>query len=226
MIMAQSLFMALKRQHPESYLAVLAPPATLPLIERMPEVDSGIPANFKHKKIDFPERWRVAKELRRQNFDLAIVLPGSIKASLAPWLAGISRRTGFRGENRYGLINDMRSLDKAKLPLTVNRFVYLGTSIAEEFDNDNYRFPELVIRKTDVQATRSALGLNDNKPIIALCPGAEYGPAKQWPSSTFCGLNRSTYTRRKTMLVIWLTQGLENNPRNTRAFRVQHFRLY
>jgi len=188
MIMAQSLFMALKRQHPESYLAVLAPPATLPLIKRMPEVDSGIVANFKHKKIDFAERWRVAKELRKQHFDQAIILPGSIKSALAPWLAGISRRTGFLGESRYGLINDVRPLDKVKLPLTVNRFVYLGSIESEAFDTTSYRYPELKICPSDVAIARDKLNLNNSMPVIALCPGAEYGPAKQWPAKHFAAL--------------------------------------
>ena len=182
MIMAQSLFMTLKRHHAESYLTVLAPPATLPVLNRMPEVDLGIRAEFTHGKIDFAERWRVARQLRALNFDQAIILPGSIKSALAPWLAKIPQRTGFRGESRYVLLNDIRPLDKQKLPLTVNRFVFLGSVKGDTFDINDYQYPELRINHDDVIATRNKLGLLSEKPIVALCPGAEYGPAKQWPA--------------------------------------------
>ena len=53
------------------------------------------------------------------------MLPRSAKAALVPWFAKIPLRTGFRGEWRYGLLNDVRSLD-ARLDQTVKRFVALG----------------------------------------------------------------------------------------------------
>ena len=42
------------------------------------------------------------------------------KAALAPWLAGIPLRTGFAGEVRYGLINDVRYGER-KLPRMIDQ---------------------------------------------------------------------------------------------------------
>ncbi len=125
MVMAQSLFMTLKQRHPGATLGVVAPGWSLPILERMPEVDEAIALDVKHGEFG----WRTRRELARQlkgRFDHAIVLPRSLKSALVPFLAGIPKRTGFTGEQRYWLINDRRQLDKGVLDQTVKRFVALG----------------------------------------------------------------------------------------------------
>ncbi len=190
MVMAQSLFTSLRQRNPDVFIAVVAPAWTEPLLERMPEVDLSLPAGFSHGKLGLGERKKLARTLRNHGFDQAIVLPRSIKSALAPWLAGIPRRTGFRGEMRYGLINDIRPLDKSRLPMTVQRFVFLGQFSSQPATPD-YPLPRFAIETDSVARSLSATGLSEPRaPIVALCPGAEFGPAKRWPTRHFETLAR------------------------------------
>src|SRR5690606_29037838 len=118
MVMAQSLFKLLKSRAPETPLDVLAPAWSLPIIARMPEVRRGVVSPAVHGELALGARWQVARRLRAAGYGQAIVLPRSFKAALVPWLAGIPRRTGFRGEMRFGLINDMHEFDERRLDQT------------------------------------------------------------------------------------------------------------
>lgn len=186
MVMAQSLFRRLKAEQPDSYLAVLAPAWSEALLSRMPEVDEAIEMPVGHGQIQLGARWRLARSLKARRFDQAIVLPGSLKSALIPFFAGIATRTGFVGEQRYGLLNDIRKLDKAALPLNVERFLVLG-SPAHRLP-DAIPKPGLAVDARGQAAVRSKFSLDADRPLLALCPGAEFGPAKQWPARHYAAV--------------------------------------
>jgi heptosyltransferase-2 len=189
MVMAQSLFMTLRRLQPECVIDVLAPAWTSPLIERMPEVRRAVAAPFDHGKFDLGGRLRLGRDLAREKYDRAIVLPNSWKSALVPFFAGIPRRTGWRGEMRYGLLNDVRTLDKPRFPLMIDRFNALA------FDKDRignasdfpatHPAPRLSVTEDSVAAARVKFDITDQAPVLALCPGAEFGPSKRWPEDKF-----------------------------------------
>lgn len=185
MILAQSLFKLLKQQRPGVEIDVAAPAWTLPLLERMPEVRAGIALPFRHGKFDLTTRIRIGRELRDKHYDQAILLTNSLKSAILPFCANIPKRTGFPGELRYGLLNDIRPLDKAKLPKTVDRFAALGISIGEDIPVELPE-PALVASREHAFSVLEKLGRPiPQTPVLALCPGAEYGPAKRWPAEYF-----------------------------------------
>lgn len=196
MVMAQSLFITLKQRFPDAEIDVLAPAWSKPLLARMPEVHGSVMLPLEHGEFGFGVRKRLGRALG-DRYSRAIILPRSWKSALAPYFARIPVRTGYRGEMRYIFINDMRRLDKKVLSQTVQRFVALGLekgaplppAIPEprlRIDEDNRR------RLLDVQR------LDTVKPIVALMPGAEYGPAKRWPLDRFAELaKRLTATGRQ-----------------------------
>jgi heptosyltransferase II len=132
MVLAQSLFKTLKTNNPNCIIDVAAPAWTLPLLERMPEVSSKIALPFKHGELAFWQRIQFGKSLNNAGYTQSIILTNSFKSALLPWAAGIPKRTSFLGEMRYGLINDIRELDKTKLKKTLERFVALGLAKGEE----------------------------------------------------------------------------------------------
>lgn len=191
MVLAQSLFKVLKQHHRESRIDVLAPAWTAPLLAHMPEVDEAVPLPFKHGELMLGERVRIGRRLRAQNYDQAIVLPNSLKSSVVPMMARVPRRTGFRGEWRYGFLNDVRRLDRDKLPRTVDRFVALGLEPDEALPAE-IPAPRLMVKPADVDAALTRLGVAaPTRPILGLCPGAEYGPAKRWPADYFGDVARA-----------------------------------
>jgi len=184
MVMAQTLFSALKQQHPDCSIDVLALAWSRPILERMPEVADTIDMPVGHGALDLSSRLRVARLLRQKRYDQAIVLPNSLKSGLIPWLAGIPLRTGWRGEMRYFLLNDIRLLDKERYPLMVQRFVALALP-ADAPPPEDINRPNLVFDPEIARSVRQKLDLVDARPILALCPGAEFGPAKRWPEQYY-----------------------------------------
>lgn len=187
MVMAQSLFKLLKQQLPDVIIDVLAPAWSLPLLERMPEVHQGIVMPLGHGKLGLGERYRLGKSLRPEQYDQAILLPNSLKSAIVPWAAKIPKRRGFRGEMRFGLLNDLRLLDKQELTMTVQRFVALGLNKGTPLPEIPQ--PRLEVEFASVEKALSLTGLNSpEQPLLILCPGAEYGPAKQWPAEYFAAV--------------------------------------
>jgi len=185
MVLAQSLFKILKQRNPNVQIDVAAPAWTLPLLERMPEVSAKIALPFKHGELAFFERIKFGKSLKNKGYSQAVILTNSFKSALLPWAAGIKKRTGFLGEMRVGLINDIRPLDKTKLKKTVERFVTLGLnrkeSLPEAIPN-----PQLSSSLQTAWILAHSLGILETKSkILGLCPGAEYGEAKRWPAKYY-----------------------------------------
>ncbi|WNK20180.1 lipopolysaccharide heptosyltransferase II [Halomonas piscis] len=187
MVMAQSLFITLKRRHPGATLGVVAPPWSEPILARMAEVDEVHPLAVGHGEFGLGIRRAVAQRLKGR-FDRAIVLPRSWKAALVPFLARIPERAGFLGEQRYGLLTERRPLDKKALDQTVKRFVALGLPENEAADGAfDIPLPRLAVSGDSQDSLRERLGLG-GRPAIGMMPGAEYGPAKQWPLEYFHAL--------------------------------------
>lgn len=92
----------------------------------MPEVRHAVPMPLGHGVFAFEERRRLGLALRETGHDRAYVLPNSFKSALIPYFSGIKQRTGWRGEMRYFLLNDMRILDKQAFPMMVQRYVALA----------------------------------------------------------------------------------------------------
>lgn len=180
MVMAQSLFKVLKRREPERTLDMLAPEWSLPIVARMPEIQRGIASATAHGEIGLRTRRRIATDLRHEDYDRAIVMPRSFKSALIPWFARIPMRTGFRGETRFLLINDVRPFDPGVLDQTVKRFVALGLDAGEALPG-TLPNPSLAVSMANQARIIRELGVATDRPVIAMMPGAEYGPAKCWP---------------------------------------------
>jgi len=187
MVMTESLVAALRRRDPTASIHLLAPPWTAALGERMSGVVETHTIASVHGRFDLTTRIRTGRGLTSAAFALAIVLPTSLKSAIPPFVARIPERRGYVGEMRFCLLNRPRRLDKGRLPRTIDRFVALA-------DDGSGTVPTVTppILRYDEGGARAAakrLGIEtERRPVIALCPGAEYGPSKQWPASHFAAL--------------------------------------
>src|SRR5258708_4551025 len=178
-VLSHPLLVRLKERDPQGSIDVLAPPWVLPVYRRMPEVAAAHALPFGHGEVKLGERRRFAKTLPQ--YDRSIVLPNTFKSALIPWHAGIAVRTGYRGEMRFGLLNDVRALDPEALPLVVERYAALAQPAGEALARPVPQ-PRLAIDAAARLATAGKYALDLAKPVAVFAPGAEYGPAKRWPA--------------------------------------------
>ncbi len=183
-VISQSLFKEILLKSKKAEIDVLSPEWTRNIFSRMDEVSKTIKLPFSHGEIKIKERVDLGKELKRKNYDQAIVLPNSLKSALVPYFSEIPIRTGWRGEMRYFLLNDMRILDKNIFPRMVDRFVALAFKKNEDLPL-SIPYPSLKTDKENLDLLRVNFKIDLTSPLICLCPGAEFGPAKRWPTKYY-----------------------------------------
>jgi len=191
-ILSEPLVALLREQFGNPAIDVLAPPWCGPVYTRMRGVGRVIANPIGHGRLDLAGRRALARSLRASGagagYTRAYVLPNSWKSALVPWLARIPRRTGYLGESRWGLLNDTRRLARKAQPRLVDRFAALA--VAANAPPPVAPPPVLVPDAANRAAAAQALGLELDRPVAILCPGAEYGPAKRWPAVHFAELAR------------------------------------
>lgn len=174
-LMAQPLLARLRSRARGAQIDVLAPEWVAPVARRMAEVEDVIAVPLRHKALQLGSRWRIARALKARGYDEAIVLPNSWKSALLPFFAGIPVRTGYVGEARYGLLNNIH---KDAAPGMAVHYARLsgppGTQAEEALPE-----PRLRVTAQEIEAARRRFGIHG--PYGVFCPGAEYGPAKRWP---------------------------------------------
>jgi heptosyltransferase-2 len=199
-LLAQPLLARLRSRHPGARIDVVAPEWTAPVFRRMPEVAEIFEVPFRHGELALGARLRLARRLRRRRYAEAIVLPNSLKSALVPFLAGIPRRVGFRGEARLVVLNVRHRLDEAAVALMAERYAQLAERPGATPERP---LPRVAIEadEANLLITVSRLGLDRSRPVVVLCPGAEFGPAKRWPARHFAALARALVARGKS---VWL----------------------
>lgn len=193
MVMSQSLYITLKQQHPNSTIDVLAPSWCQPILERMPEVNQALTMPIGHGEFNLIKRREIGRTLRQNHYTHAYILPNSAKSALIPWFANIPHRIGWKGELRYGLLNDIRH-NKSSFQYMVERYIALAYSRSEMIDSSSLGglaalpTPALTIDHQVQQQTLDKFGLSTAQRVIGLCPGAEFGPAKKWPEEHYAAV--------------------------------------
>jgi heptosyltransferase-2 len=191
--MSQPLLGNLQNIYSQCQIDVLASPWVAPIYHACTEVNQVIEAKLEHKKLHWSLRKQLAKQLEKNQYDACYVLPNSFKSALIPWLANIPLRIGYRGEMRFGLINlALDNPSKLNRPSMVNHYLALSNVLehSKEMDANEVAKPKLNISsaaKVSISAKLKAAAVNEAL-IYTLCPGAEYGVTKRWPTEYFANL--------------------------------------
>src|SRR5215510_9665821 len=107
-VRCHSVVKLLKAQFPERPVDFLTTANNAPLLDYMPGVRKGIVWDLPRKRLALTQHHALAALLRQEDYGQALIMPRTWKATLAPFLAGIHVRTGFFGEARIGVLNDVR----------------------------------------------------------------------------------------------------------------------
>ena len=204
-VMAQPLLARLRARFPDRPIDVLAPPSAAPVWKAMREVDTVTETPFKHGALQLGERRKLARVLRQRGYAEAYVLPNTLKYALIPWLAGIPRRIGYKGEMRYGLINVMHHDDRTS-PRPMAQFY---AALADTPTRDLPRpavlpTPAMFVAQEAIAQVMRRMSLPADGQHIVFAPGAEFGPAKRWPTTRFAELARTIQQTWPTMQIVLL----------------------
>ncbi len=188
-VRCHSVVKVLRAQDPERAVDMVASTLCAPLADYMPGVRKAIVADLPRRRLGIGLQWKLAATLRAGHYGQALVMSRKWKAALAPWLAGIPRRTGFFGEVRIGLLNDLRPGER-KLPRMIDQMGALalpkGAGLPAEWP-----LPELKVPADELSAWRARSGLAaETRPIVTLSPGA-VGAGKAWPPSYYAALAKA-----------------------------------
>ena len=192
----------LNGRYPDRPIDMLATTLCAPLADYMPGLRQAVVADLPRGRLALVQQYALAKRLEREGYGTALVMPRTWKSTLAPYFAGIPQRTGFAGEARFFLLNDVRYGERA-LPRMVDRCAALALPANAKLPPD-WPLPELKVPREEIEAWRKKRGLNaDNRAVVALAPGA-VGPSKRWPSAAYAELARRLAAQG---LAVWVLGG-------------------
>jgi heptosyltransferase-2 len=174
-VMSLSMFRSLKEMTPRGRVTVLTKPAFADLYRGVPYVDDVLA----HKRGGVRPWMEMVREITRQKFDAAIVLPRSFSAALLVWSARIPRRIGY-GRARF-LTETPELIGRDH---RVRHYHHLLSALGKP---PAVRPPRLEILP---EAAAWAKEILPGGPWIGLNPGATYGVAKQWFPERFIALGR------------------------------------
>lgn len=171
-VVAQSLFMELKKRDPACRIEVLADPGVMPLLEIMPEV-AGFLLLPEHSWLR--EQMNFVNESRSSGYARGIILQSGWRFAIFPFLAGISVRSGYLPGV---MLNDVRVADPCWT--TVQRTVSLGLATGAELP-DRFASPSLDNRFQDWERVLQRHGIApDSDPVLVLCPDVEDRTTPGW----------------------------------------------
>jgi heptosyltransferase II len=187
-VRCHSVIKLLNARFPDRPVDVLSTTLCAPLTDYMPGLRRAIVVDLPRSRIALKDQRALAQRLKRENYGSALIMPRTWKSALAPFFAGIPERTGFVGEMRFALLNDLRYGER-RLPRMVDRCAALALPPAAELPPE-WPLPELKVARAEIESWRREHGLAfDNRPVIALAPGA-VGPSKRWPASAYAALTQ------------------------------------
>src|SRR5437763_5864156 len=150
----------LQQRFPARPIDVLTTAMVAPLLDYMPGVRKAVVADLPRKRIALRRQRALADRLRIQCYGQALVMPRTWKSALAPYLAGIPQRTGFVGEARFGLINDLRWGER-RLPRMVDRCAALVLRKDEKLPTA-WPLPEVKVPENELSEWRHRWQVDPN----------------------------------------------------------------
>ncbi|HTT46418.1 MAG TPA: lipopolysaccharide heptosyltransferase II [Pseudolabrys sp.] len=206
-VRCHSVVKLLRAQEAERPVDIVSSTLCAPLADYMPGVRQAIVADLPRRRLGLPQQRELAAKLRANDYAQALVMSRKWKAALAPFLAGIPLRTGFAGELRFGLINDMRHGEN-QLPRMIDQMGALALPKGGRLPGE-WPLPELKVPADEVVRWRTQRGLGaDDGPVVTLSPGA-VGEGKAWPAGHYAALARALADDRAS---VWVLGGPSETP--------------
>ena len=194
----------IREYFPHTEITLLANPMVSQLFLHHPGIDTIITFDRQGKHHGIAGRMRLATELRRYEFDLAIILPNSFDSALVPWLARIPARIGKCSDGRTLLLSGRYN---AAQNVSACHEVEYYLSLIQYFGITGSRTPLHLFITPEEESKAVALlaeyGIQPDDYILGINPGASYGSAKRWYPDRFAQVARQLADKWSAKVVIF-----------------------
>jgi len=196
-VMTTPAIRAVRKNFPRAKITLLAKPWVIPVFHHNPHIDAVMPYDAAGRHKGVLGLLRLSRDLKKKDFDLAILFQNAFEAALLAFAAGIPRRLGFATDGRTALLTDrLYTYPQLKKGHLID--YYLGIVSGAGLDLDG-RELELFISGHEqawTEAFLAEVGLTPEEPIAGLNPGATFGTAKRWLPERFAELSRRLYSEK------------------------------
>ena len=176
-VMCTPALRAIRRRFPQAEVVLMARAGVAEAYTRHAAVDRVVRYEPRGEHRTLASRWALARALRREHFDLAVLFPRSFSAALWAWLAGARRRVGHRDDARAWLLTDRLPRVDFRAPRHhVEVFFDLARALGVEGDPGPLDYP---LRPEERAAARRLLeeaGDDGGRPRVAIHPGVSKTP--------------------------------------------------
>jgi heptosyltransferase II len=189
-IMALPALRAARRRFPDARISILARPYVADIYRGQNICDELISYNPKGLHAGLSGRQRLAQELRKQKFDVALLLQNAFDAAWLAWRANIPERVGYARDGRSLLLTKKIPVPKPGEIPEHEQFYYLELLRRAGWINSlpSESFVTLDMseeQRRQAEETLSSAGARPEALRIAIGAGASYGSAKCWPPQRF-----------------------------------------
>lgn len=178
---------ACKHARPDLHLTILSPAKLAALWRRLPEVDEVL------EILPGESPGRLGRRVQ-QSWHAAILFPNSLRSALEARALRVPRIVGFAGHHRRRFLERVPRVKPEDCGHHANRYLRLVEYFGAPGHGEPATFP-----------TRPATGPLNRSPRIGVCPGAEFGPAKRWPTDRFAAAMRAFHDSTPAEWVIFGT---------------------
>jgi heptosyltransferase II len=222
-VMSTPALRRLREAYPQAHIALITPAKLADLWRHHPDVEATIAFSDSEGVLD------VARRVRAEKFDLALVFPNSPRSALEVFLAGVPRRVGLARPWRNFFLTGVIASPGTEILMRKKSAPEVQRLIAQSPPPPRQQFPEsahhlfryldiaaaagasrepaaprLVVSDEEVKEVRRKFSAGEQR-LVGFNPGAEYGPAKRWPMERF--IETARRLNKQTGCACWVFGG-------------------
>ena len=208
-VLTTPLLRALRRKHPGAQLTYLVEPAAAPIVRGNPNLTNIVVVAKRRGLARLRDDVSIARQLRRERFDVAIDLHGGPRAAWFTWASGAPMRIGYAIKGRSWMYTHVvpRPRDETPRPSVANQWDLLAPLDigAPDPARDPLEMVEDAQAAASVDRRLREARISSAHPLVVVHVSAG-NPFRRWPRESFEALVVALARRDSSRRII-LTSG-------------------